>query len=83
MRAGLEFLHASYEMNRVNHQEAYRSEDACTNVAEMFFSRIRRAEIGHHHHIAGVYFVRYAQERPGAKIIAVSATAIRSMALSD
>ena len=26
------------------------------------FSRIRRAEIGHHHHVAGPYLVRYAQE---------------------
>jgi hypothetical protein len=24
--------------------------------------RLRRAEIGHHHHIAGVYLIRYAQE---------------------
>jgi hypothetical protein len=30
--------------------------------AESFFSRIRRAEIGHHHHVAGPYLVRYAQE---------------------
>ncbi len=34
---------------------------ACTNWAEEFFSRIRRAEIGHHDHIAGVYRLRYAQ----------------------
>ena len=33
-----------------------------TNGAEEFFSRMRRAEIGHHHHIAGPYLVRYAQE---------------------
>ena len=33
-----------------------------TNGAEEFFSRMRRAEIGHHHHIAGAYLVRYAQE---------------------
>jgi hypothetical protein len=26
------------------------------------FSRLRRAKIGHHHHIAGPYFLRYAQE---------------------
>ena len=26
------------------------------------FSRVRRAEIGHHHHIAGGYLLRYAQE---------------------
>ena len=32
------------------------------NGAEGFFSRMRRAEIGHHHHIAGTYLVRYAQE---------------------
>ena len=33
-----------------------------TNGAEEFFSRMRRGEIGHHHHIAGAYLVRYAQE---------------------
>jgi hypothetical protein len=31
-------------------------------LAEEFFSRMRRAEIGHHHHIAGAYLLRYAQE---------------------
>jgi hypothetical protein len=31
-------------------------------MAEEFFSRMRRAEIGHHHHIAGAYLIRYAQE---------------------
>jgi hypothetical protein len=31
-------------------------------MAEEFFSRMRRAEIGHHHHIAGTYLLRYAQE---------------------
>ena len=40
-----------------------------TNGAEEFFSRMRRAEIGHHHHIAGAYLVRYAQEAPGARTI--------------
>ncbi|MGH7156413.1 MAG: transposase, partial [Acetobacteraceae bacterium] len=33
-----------------------------TNNAEEFFSRMRRAEIGHHHHVADPYLVRYAQE---------------------
>ncbi len=23
---------------------------------------MRRAEIGHHHHVAGIYLIRYAQE---------------------
>ena len=32
---------------------------ACTNGAESYFSRSRRGEIGHHHHIAGRYLIRY------------------------
>ncbi len=55
-------LHTKYEMKRINHEEAYSKDGACTNWAEEFFSRMRRAEIGHHHHIAGNYLLRYAQE---------------------
>jgi transposase-like protein len=55
-------LHGRFEMKRINHEEAYSLNGACTNWAEEFFSRMRRAEIGHHHHIAGVYLLRYAQE---------------------
>src|SRR6266851_2765653 len=55
-------LHARYEMQRINHLEAYSADGACTNWAELFFSRLRRAEIGHHHHVAGPYLIRYAQE---------------------
>jgi transposase-like protein len=55
-------LHASFPMKRINHQEAYSLDGACTNGAEEFFSRLRRMEIGHHHKIAGVYINRYAAE---------------------
>jgi hypothetical protein len=55
-------LHARYTMHRINHQEAYSDGEACTNQVESFFSRIRRGEAGHFHHIAGPYLVRYAQE---------------------
>ncbi|MGO9399110.1 MAG: IS1595 family transposase [Xanthobacteraceae bacterium] len=55
-------LHSRFEMKRINHEEAYSLDGACTNWAEEFFSRMRRAEIGHHHHIAGSYLLRYAQE---------------------
>jgi transposase-like protein len=55
-------LHSRFEMKRINHEEAYSLGGACTNWAEEFFSRLRRAEIGHHHHIAGAYLLRYAQE---------------------
>lgn len=55
-------LHATFETKRINHQEAYSLDDACTNEAESFFSRLRRAEVGHHHHISGAYLARYARE---------------------
>jgi transposase-like protein len=55
-------LHSRFEVQRINHAEAYSHDGACTNWAEEFFSRMRRAEIGHHHHIAGTYLLRYAQE---------------------
>lgn len=55
-------LHTKYVVKRINHQEAYSDGNACTNLAESFFSRMRRMEIGHHHHIAGPYLKRYAQE---------------------
>ncbi len=55
-------LHGRYVVKRINHQMAYSMDGACTNGAESFFSRLRRAEVGHHHHIAGVYLARYAQE---------------------
>jgi hypothetical protein len=55
-------LHERFEMKRINHQEAYSFDGACTNQAEEYFSRLRRAEIGIHHHIAGAYLLRCAQE---------------------
>lgn len=55
-------LHARFEMKRINHEKAYSDGNACTNWAESFFSRLRRGEIGHHHHVAGPYLLRYAQE---------------------
>jgi ISXO2-like transposase domain len=45
----------------INHHEAYSDGQASTNEAESFFSRTRRAEIGHHDRIAGPYLIRYAQ----------------------
>lgn len=55
-------LHAHYEMHRINHSVAYSLDGACTNQAESFFSRMRRAEIGQHHHISGKYLAAYANE---------------------
>lgn len=55
-------LHARYLTKRINHSEAYSDGEACTNMAESFFSRLRRAEIGTHHHIAGPYLEAYSDE---------------------
>ena len=46
-------LHATFEMKRIDHGQAYTANGACTNQAESCFSRLRRAEIGQHHHIGG------------------------------
>ena len=55
-------LHSRYLTKRINHQDAYSDDGACTNAAETFFSCLRRAEIGTHHHVAGPYLSAYAAE---------------------
>ena len=56
-------LHASYPMLRVNHSREFKGDDgACTNEAESWFSRLRRAEMGVHHRISGRYLYQYANE---------------------
>jgi transposase-like protein len=56
-------LHGRFEVTRIDHGSLYSNgSGSYTNGAESFFSRLRRAEIGHHHHIAGLYLIRYAQE---------------------
>ena len=58
-------LHARFTLHRINHEEAYSlggTDEINTNAAESFFSRMRRGEIGHHHHVAGPYLIRFAQE---------------------
>lgn len=55
-------LHAGWDTKRVNHSIAYMDDGVCTNQAESYFSRLRRAEIGTHHHIAGPYLNAYATE---------------------
>jgi transposase-like protein len=59
---GWDGLHAHYEMRRINHSVSYSMDGACTNQAESFFSRLRRAELGQYHHISGKYLIAYAAE---------------------
>lgn len=51
-----------FKMKRINHEERYAQEEVSTNQAESFFSRLRRAEIGIHHHVAGPYLESYASD---------------------
>jgi hypothetical protein len=55
-------LAARYVLHMVNHSEHYSDGDKCTNWAESYFARLRRAELGIHHHIAGPHFAEYANE---------------------
>jgi transposase-like protein len=55
-------LHARFRMYRINHQLSFSDEGACTNQAESYFSRLRRMELGTHHHISGAYLQAYAGE---------------------
>jgi transposase-like protein len=55
-------LHGHYQVSRIDHGQAYSLGGIHTNGAESFFSRLRRGEQGHHHHISGPYLLRYAQE---------------------
>jgi hypothetical protein len=58
-----DIVHASYPMMRVNLSREFKSEEgACTNEAESWFSRLRRAEMGIHHRISGKYLYQYANE---------------------
>ena len=81
-------LHDRFLTKRINHQECYSNGDACTNQAESFFSRLRRAEIGIHHHISGRYLYAYAGEMAwrennrrvsnGAQYLGVTAAALNA-----
>jgi hypothetical protein len=55
-------LHGRYEVDRIDHSQAYSLDGISSNQAESFFSRLRRGEQGHFHHVAGPYLARYAQE---------------------
>ena len=50
-----------FEILAINHEKAYSLNGVCTNQAESFFSRSRRAEQGIYHHIAH-YLASYGAE---------------------
>jgi transposase-like protein len=57
-----DMLAAKFLTKRINHSVEYANGETSTNMAESFFSRLRRAEVGIHHHVAGPYLASYAME---------------------
>lgn len=55
-------LHAIFDVERINHSVAFSDDGVCTNQAESFFSRLRRSELGVHHHFSPQYLHQYAGE---------------------
>ena len=55
-----DLLHAAWEVDRVNHSEVYSDHGKHTNMAESYFSRLRRMVAGQHHHVSPQYLYQYA-----------------------
>lgn len=56
-------LAATHDLETVCHKTEFALEGGInTNLVESFFSRVKRAEIGSYHHIAGRYLPEYAVE---------------------
>lgn len=53
-------LHMGYHVDRVNHSEIYSDHGKHTNMAESYFSRLRRMVSGQHHHVSPQYLHQYA-----------------------
>lgn len=53
-------LHAGWMVDRVNHSEIYSDHGKHTNMAESYFSRLRRMVVGQHHHVSPQYLHQYA-----------------------
>jgi ISXO2-like transposase domain len=55
-----DLLASGFELKRVNHSEAYSENGVHTNLAESYFSRLRRMIRGEHHAVSGKYLNAYA-----------------------
>lgn len=55
-----DLLSDRFDLKRVNHSEAYSENGVHTNLAESFFSRLRRMIRGRHHAVSGKYLGGYA-----------------------
>lgn len=53
-------LYAGWQVERINHSEAYSLDGVCTNQVESYFSRLRRMIQGQHHHVSPQYLYQFA-----------------------
>lgn len=61
--AAYDELMGSYDLQRVNHQREYRSDEGITNnLAESYFVRFKRMYYGQVHKLSNVYLDSYANE---------------------
>ena len=55
-----DLLHNGWSVDRVNHSLVYSDHGKHTNMAESYFSRLRRMVVGQHHHVSPQYLYQYA-----------------------
>ncbi len=55
-----DMLHAGWQVERINHSEAYSDHGKHTNMVESYFSRLRRMVSGQHHQVSPHYLYQYA-----------------------
>ena len=61
--AAYDELIVDYDLQRVNHQREYRSDDGITNnLAESYFARFKRMYYGQVHKMSNIYLDNYANE---------------------
>ncbi len=53
-------LHAGWDVDRINHSEAYSDHGKHTNWVESYFARLRRMIRGQHHWVSPQYLHQYA-----------------------
>ena len=57
-----DLLHSGWSVDRVNHSLVYSDHGKHTNMAESYFSRLRRMVVGQHHHVSPQYLYQYANQ---------------------
>ena len=55
-----DLLEPEFDVERINHSDAYSRDGVHTNLAESFFSRLRRMIGGQHHKVGGTHLGAYA-----------------------